>query len=72
MVFEPEQCLIPELLHKIGKTQQWLADETGISRQRISDYSNLRHEMGISAAKTIAHAFGCSIDDLYTWRTLRD
>ncbi|MVP00392.1 helix-turn-helix domain-containing protein [Paenibacillus lutrae] len=71
MVFEPERCLIPRLLREIGKNQQWLAEQTGYSAQRISDYCNLRYIMGMEVAKSISHIIGCTIDDLYTWK-IRD
>lgn len=68
MGWEPDKCLIPELLHKIGKTQQWLSEQTGISPQRISDYATKRVVMGIGIAKMIAELLNCHIDNLYTWK----
>lgn len=59
------RCRIPELLFRIGKTQTWLADETGITKQRISAYVNMRVIMTIPVAAIIAKALKCKVDDLY-------
>lgn len=64
----PVRCHIPELLHKIGKTQRWLADRTGYSEQRISDIVKLRVlYIRLSTAIIIATALGCRVDDLFSW-----
>jgi DNA-binding Xre family transcriptional regulator len=64
----PVSCRIPYLLKKIGKNQQWLADITGISKQRISDIVHLRMDnITIQRAAIIAHFLNCSIDDLFVW-----
>lgn len=67
---EVVRCRIPTLLHRIGKTQSWLAGATGFSKSRISDYVNLRNGevMSMRTAVIIAHILGCKIDDLYEWR----
>lgn len=62
------RCRIPELLFRIGKTQNWLADISGISKQRISAYVNLRVIMTIPVAKQVAFVLKCHIDDLYEFR----
>lgn len=62
------RCRIPDLLFRLGKTQNWLADQTGISKQRISAYVNLRVIMTIQVAKLIAHKLKCTIDDLYEFK----
>ena len=67
----PIRCRIPHILHSIGKTQSWLSDHTGLSKQRVSDYATLRRIMSIKAAKLIAHVLRCSIDDLYEWEWQR-
>lgn len=59
------RCRIPDLLFRAGKTQTWLADVTGVSKQRISAYVNLRVIMTLSVAAIVAKALKCSIDDLY-------
>lgn len=63
----PIRCLIPKHLRKIGKTQQWLADRVGLSKQHMSDYINMRHIMGMVIAKKIANELGVEIDSLYDW-----
>lgn len=63
----PIRCRIPILLHNLGKTQQWLADMSGYSRQRISDICNMRHIPGLEVAHHIASIIGCTVDDLYEW-----
>lgn len=65
MGFQPGRCLLQRKLKEIKKSQQWLSEQTGMSKARISDYVNTRKIMSLSSAKTIAHAIGCQIDDLY-------
>ena len=67
MVYKPGRCLLKQLLHKIGKDQQWLSDVSGISKTQISEYANNKRFMMLATAKTISEAIGCSIDDLYEW-----
>ncbi|WP_254068715.1 helix-turn-helix transcriptional regulator [Brevibacillus sp. 7WMA2] len=38
-----------------------------MKRQQLSDYANNRNVMSLSNARSIAHALGCHIDDLYEW-----
>ncbi|WP_082423063.1 helix-turn-helix domain-containing protein [Paenibacillus dakarensis] len=71
MVYQPGRCLLKQLLHKIGKDQQWLCDVTGISKSQISMYVNNRRIMTLPTAMTIAAAIGCTIDDLYEWIVCR-
>lgn len=63
----PIRCRIPELLRKKGKTQQWLADQTGLSKQRISDYVQLRYIMRLPTAALIARMLNVHIDELHIW-----
>ena len=67
MVYKPGRCLLKQLLHKIGKDQQWLSDVTGISKTQISMYANNKRIMTLATAITISMAIGCSINDLYEW-----
>lgn len=67
MELVPVRCHIPDLLVRIGKDQQWLADESGKGPQKISDYSNLRSIMGLRTAALMARLLKCSIDDIYDW-----
>lgn len=62
------RCRIPDLLFRIRKTQTWLAEQTGYSRQRISDYVNMRELMSLKTAAAIAHVLRCSINDLYEYK----
>ncbi|MNW64008.1 helix-turn-helix protein [compost metagenome] len=71
MEFYPVRCRIPELLKKIGKNQQWLADITGMSKQTLSDIVRLRNDnITIRKAALIAYYLNCKIDDLFEmeWR----
>lgn len=64
----PVRCRIPELLHRIGQNQQWLAFEIEVSESRISEICNLKeYNISIRRAKRIANSLGCSIDDLFEW-----
>lgn len=63
----PVRCRIPELLDRIGKDQQWLADVTDKGPQKISDYCNLRTVMNLRTATLMAHYLNCMIDDIYDW-----
>jgi len=68
MELVPVRCRIPELLKKKGKNQQWLADQTGLPKQRISDYVHLRLDnMTIRRAALMAYYLNCGIDDLFVW-----
>ncbi|MHA7967743.1 hypothetical protein ACX93W_26880 [Paenibacillus sp. CAU 1782] len=68
MEFTPVRCRIPDLLARIGKDQQWLADVTGKGPQKISDYVNLRTIMNLRTAMLFAYFLKCGIEDLYVWR----
>lgn len=68
MELVPVRCRIPELLKRINKNQQWLADRTGISKQRISEYVNLRVDnITMKRAVLIAYHLDCLVDDLFEW-----
>lgn len=62
------RCRIPEHLFRLKQTQSWLADETGISKQRISAYVNLRVVMSLPVALVIARCLKCQLEDLYEFR----
>lgn len=69
----PVRCRIPELLHRLGKNQQWLADMMGIDKSRISEIVNLReYNISIPRARLIAHLLRCSMDDLFEWDGLEE
>ncbi|MNZ99156.1 hypothetical protein D3C78_1184690 [compost metagenome] len=68
MELVPVSCRIPHLLKMIGKNQQWLADKTGLSKQRVSDIVHLRMDnITIQRAAIIAYYLNCKIDDLFVW-----
>lgn len=68
MELVPVSCRIPGLLTKIGKDQQWLADKTGLTKQRISDIVRMRsNNIKIQTAAIIAHYLKCTINDLFVW-----
>lgn len=70
MVPVPIRCLIPEHLEKIGKNQQWLADQSSISKSQMSDYIKMRRKvvLGLAKAKQIAKLLKLkSAEDLYLW-----
>ena len=67
----PISCRIPKHLARVGKTQQWLADHAGISKQQLSDYVNMRNLMGIIVAKRISDLLHIQIEDIYVWERQR-
>jgi hypothetical protein len=67
MELVPVKCCIPEILNRIGKEQQWLADMTGKKKQQISDYCTMRDVMNLRTAALIAFVLKCKIDNLYVW-----
>lgn len=72
MELKPVSCRVPELIQRLGKTQQWLADQTGMSKQQLSNYISMSSLMGIVNAKKIAEALRVKIDDLYVWERQRE
>lgn len=64
----PISCRIPEHLYRRRATNQWLADQVGITKQQLNGYITLRHMMGIVIARKIAQVLGVIIDDLYVWK----
>ncbi|MCM3130987.1 helix-turn-helix transcriptional regulator [Paenibacillus sp. MER 78] len=64
----PVRCRIPDLLERKGKNQQWLAEKTGMRKQRISDIVHLRMDnISIKRAALIAYHLECRLDDLFEW-----
>lgn len=63
------KCRIPELLSARSWSQANLADKTGISEQRISDYiTGNRKSMALKTAFLIAHVLDCRIEELYEYK----
>lgn len=68
MELVPVRCRIPELLERIGKNQQWLADKLGVTKQQVSAYVRLKSpNMTIRRAAMIAYYLDCQTDDLFEW-----
>lgn len=68
MPFLVQRSRLKPLLQQIGKTQQWLAEITDISPQKISDYANNRRRMPLEDCKTCAEAIGVTMDELFEWK----
>jgi DNA-binding Xre family transcriptional regulator len=65
MGYKPGRCLLDVILKQKRKTQQWLSEDTGISKSQISDYVTNRRQMSLGNAMTIAKSLMCHIEDLY-------
>lgn len=65
----PVRCRIPDLLNHLKQSQEWLAAETGHSKQEMSDIINMRNGRVVSVrkARKISLRLKCHIDDLYEW-----
>ena len=61
-------CQLRRLLNQRNMTQNDLADLTGLSKTKISDYVNNRSVMSLGTAAWIAECLKCSIDDLYEYK----
>lgn len=62
---EEMKCLIGELRTDQNMTQAQLAAACGISQQAVSKIETGSGEPSYSLAMRIAHALGCTIDELY-------
>jgi DNA-binding XRE family transcriptional regulator len=67
MAFKVGRCLLQQRLAEARMTQQELAEKIDMKPQQLSDYAANRYTMSLRNARTIAHALGCHIDDLYEW-----
>jgi plasmid maintenance system antidote protein VapI len=65
MRVEPGRCLLRQLLVERNKTNQWLAEQTGLSEQKISNYVTGQSKMGYANAVSIALTLGVHAEDLY-------
>jgi DNA-binding XRE family transcriptional regulator len=75
MELVPIRCRIPELLERIDKNQQWLADMLGVSKQYVSNVINMRYkDIGYSRAMTFAYYLRCQMEDLFEceWRAAEE
>jgi putative transcriptional regulator len=57
---------IREMRVERGWTQQDLADQVGVSRQRINSIENDRYVPSLPLALMFARVFGRSTDDIFT------
>lgn len=57
--------VIGEKLKERGKTQGWLANETGLSKGTIRDLVNQKTIPKISTAVKIIRALNCKIEELF-------
>jgi len=62
------RCLLLELLDKKRLSQADLASMTDISKSQINEYIKGVRSMSLHNAAIIAHALGCSIDNLNEWK----
>lgn len=66
MELVPIRCRLPDILK--DRSQQWLAEQTGLTKQRISDYTNMRYIMSLKVAAGIASVLKVHVEDLYEWK----
>lgn len=67
-MFEVGKCRLKILLKERNISQVEFARKVGMPKQQITDYATGNTaSMSLKNAKTIAHALGCHIDDLYEW-----
>lgn len=66
-LLKPGRCLLAHRLKESGLTQVELSDRVGIKQPMLSHYATNRKLMSLTAAKRIADALNCSIEQLYTW-----
>lgn len=65
MELVPVRCRLPDILKH--RSQQWLAEQTGFTKQRISDYTTMRYVMSLKVAVNVAHVLKVNAVDLYEW-----
>lgn len=67
MRFEVGRSYLRERLEERRMTQSELARKLNRDKSQISDIANRRSVVRLELAKELAHALGCSIEDLYEW-----
>lgn len=65
--YKTKNTRIKELVRKRGISQAILAEQVGMNTKFISDKVNMRGNLSLNNAMTIAKYLGCSIEDLYEW-----
>lgn len=71
MRVKPGRCLLRQLLDKRKLSNQWLAEQTGLSEQKISNYVNGHTKMGYGVAVSIALTLGVHAEDLYEFNKVK-
>ncbi|UYZ12180.1 helix-turn-helix transcriptional regulator [Brevibacillus sp. WF146] len=67
MSFKVGRCLLARRLREAGMTQQELCEKLNMPPSQVSDWVNDVKKMSLGNAKSVAHALGIHIDDLYEW-----
>lgn len=67
MRFEVGRSLLRDRLRERGMSQSEIARKLNRDKSQISDVANRRGVVRLELAKELAHALGCSIEDLYEW-----
>ena len=67
MALKAGKCLLRQRLKEVKMTQQELADKLKMSKSQLSQYANDVRKMSLDTAASVAHAIGCTIDQLYEW-----
>jgi DNA-binding XRE family transcriptional regulator len=62
------RCLLKNLRHAAGLTQEALSSLSGVSKSTISALENNRYVLNdLAIAKSLVKPLNCDIDDLYEW-----
>lgn len=64
LVTDPAEMKIRDRRQDAGLTQQQLADAVGVTQKQVSAWESGKNEPGIKVLKAMAHALGCTVDDL--------
>ncbi|MBD0381251.1 helix-turn-helix domain-containing protein [Paenibacillus sedimenti] len=59
------RCNLPEILDKLGISNQEFADKLGMSRQQAGDYINDKKKMGTALTWSVADTLGVRERDIY-------
>lgn len=70
MDIKPVRCRIPDILKQQRKSQVWLSEQIGMTKQQLGDYIHLRSIMGMTVGAKVAKALNVTLDDLYEWEWL--
>lgn len=65
MRVKPGRCLLRQLLDHRKLSNAWLAEQTGLAEQKISNYITGHARMGYATAVSIALTLGVHAEDLY-------